>query len=126
MAAESTMQEAVQRGFTWLKEEGPALGFEWERVRIHHLHMGSNVLCVLAQATLRNDLTFGELVREVIGESRDWIYRHGFAASVHQGGFRALTAEWVRVLTEARDEQDQADIRLDQEMADLAEALLVS
>jgi hypothetical protein len=109
------MQERVQRGFTWLKEEGPAHGLIWERVRIHHLHMGSNVLCVLAQSSLDSGGTFAEIVTGVVGSRNgalEWADAHGFTSP--DGDAVGLTAEWVRVLTEARDQQD------------LAEALLVS
>lgn len=110
----TTMREAVHRGFTWLKREGPALGLEWERIRVDRLDMSSGALCVLVQSSLDERAHFGSILNTVICESLAWSDSHGFS---WPGGSSALTNEWRRVLTEAREEQDQAD---------LAEALLIS
>jgi hypothetical protein len=111
MIAEATIQECVQRGFTWLKTEGPALGLEWERVNPKTLNMASSYDCVLALSSLDENASFHRIVRNVIGENLAWADSHGFS---WPSGDTALTNEWRRVLTAARDQQD------------LAEALLVS
>jgi hypothetical protein len=111
---EANMREAVQRGFAWLRTRGSAFGLDWERINPKNVDMASSYSCVLALASLDEHARFDRIVRDVVGENLAWADSHGFS---WPGGNTMLTNEWRRVLTEAREQQDQAD---------LAEALLIS
>lgn len=103
----------VARGLAWITENGPAVDFDLDRVDLETLDVSAGNRCVTAQASGTG--AYGEAAERVSDLLRlgnvcaedQWARDHGLLdigddsqARVEDG--QALTREWVRVLSNAR------------------------
>jgi hypothetical protein len=107
MITNKVLKQRVQRGLTWVIEEGPRHGVYLDRVNVETLDLANAGNCVLGQGGEGEEGYFG--LQALLG--LDTVVQLGFHLSLGGGprkfrdlyqGFLNLTALWQEAITEHR------------------------